>query len=712
MRLVRLEKVQDRGFGQLEFAGMDAKSLQVLRNGKQVGIFYRGVCYAIFSRDDKFSRNYFLVQLHTSGRVKLKELARLFGLGYQQCSNIVVAFKSDGLAGIQDESHERIGTKRIITEKVGAFILEQKGLGKTYEEISQAVRFKFRKKVKAESIRVWMCREGKQEGVSKEPKQMQFEEDPEVQRADVLPEKEEWQWNKYAGSFILYSMIEKSGLINVFEKNLDQEEKKKGTRWDVRRVMLTLFFSHALRLRSVEQSKHLVVPDFAQIVGGDFFRLQWLRYAVDEIVKSANFEKAMNEYFRALMELTDFGDKLFYTDGHFSTYYGKRSVPKGYDPRRQMPMRGRNTVYLHNSQGENVYFFESPSNTSLSNDIDTLISDLEKLGINLEGKTMAFDRGGFSTKCFRKLKRKKIYFISYLKNRKTERQVELDKFTERAVETEDGDTIEYKVFEKEKRETKYGAVRIILFEDDGKQIPILCTNPYLKAEQAVYRLQRRWREENCFKYMIEHFGIDLLTTYKTEEAPDKVISRPHPQRTAINHSIAQKKSELVLLQSELAKKIQGRGERSDATIKDFLSRESSLDLAIKNTQVDLDYLQRQREATPTKEKKNLREDHVIIAQKRRLLINAVKALNYNVEKWLQRILKEFHFKGDETLSIIRNLFQQPGQVQNLSDRVRVKLNPLDVGSMEQTLNKVLEKLQQNNLLRLPDGRILEICQTR
>ena len=339
-------------------------------------------------------------------------------------------------------------------------------------------------------------------------------------------------------------------------------------------------------------------------------------------------------------------------------------------------------------------------------DLETLIADMEKLGVELKGKTMCFDRGGFSTKCFRFLRKNKMYFISYLKNRKMERAVDESEF--KIVDY--GDET-YRLFEKEKRETRFGNVRtIILLTDDGKQIPIITTNPYLKAEEVVDILKRRWREENCFKYMIEHFGIDLLTTYDTEEAPDKIIERAHPQRKAVNILLKEKKRELERLRSEFAEKVGVRGEQSLETIKEFYDHERDLNLKIKSVQGDIDYLEGKRQSIPTKEKRSLREDHVIMAQKRRLFINMVKAMNYNAEKWLQEMFKKHHAKHDETLSVIRNLFRQPGRVIQNDSRVRVELAPLDNRTMRLALNKVLENLKDNNWLKLPDGRNLEISQ--
>lgn len=713
---VNTKIVQKEDPSQLRLGFMDAESLQVLKSGGQVGVFYRGACYAVFSEKDKFSRNYFLVQLHENGKVKLKELADQFGIGYQQCSNIIVAFGSKGLTGIQDQMVNALGNRRIITDKIGNFILELKGQKKTYSEISQAIRFRFKKKIKPGSIKAWIYLKNKSEVAVVEGTQ------EEIPMGEVLPSaieaaqievlgvaaSEEWKWNAYAGATVLYAMIAKSGMLGVFEGL--QDDKTAGTAWDVKRVVLSLFFLHALRCKSVEQGKHLVTEDFGAIVGGDFLRLQWLRYAVDRIVEKKEFPEVMEAYCKQVVKHTDDDSHIFYTDGHFSSYYGKRAVPKGYDPRRQMPMRGRNTIYLHNSLGENVYLFESPTNTSLSNDIETLVAGMEKLAIELKGKTLFFDRGGWSARCFRFLRLKNMYFGSYLKYRDKERCVDIHLFTKCEVVGDDGVVIQYEIFEKEVRETKNGRVRTIVLLDDGKQIPIISTNPHLAASEIVYRLSRRWREENCFKYMIEHFGIDLLTTYKTEAAPDKEIERSHPERRQVNQLVKQKQGELGKLRVALAEKIQENGEGSAKTLQEFFGEESELNLAIKNAQVDLDMLQRKRGMTPTKEIINLKDDHVIISQKRRLFMNSLKALNYNSEKWLQKIFNRFHSKQDEVLSLIRSVIRHPGEIRFGVTQVEVRLKALPSGAMGRSLDKVLEILQDNGDLRFADGRRLVITQ--
>ena len=206
--------------------------------------------------------------------------------------------------------------------------------------------------------------------------------------------------------------------------------------------------------------------------------------------------------------------------------------------------------------------------------------------------------------------------------------------------------------------------------------------------------------------MTEHFGIDLLCTYKTERAPVKIIKRPNADRQEVIGMIQRKKAELLKAKGELAEKIATVNRAQ--TIEEFLGVQKQLDLQMKNLQVDIDTLERKKMELPVKTEINLADGHVIISQKRRLFINAIKAMNYNAEKWLQILFKEHHEKADETLSLIRNLWRQPGKIKSEGRVIEVMLEPLSQRPMQASLTKVLEKLKETNCLRFPDGRMLRI----
>ena len=525
-------------------------------------------------------------------------------------------------------------------------------------------------------------------------------------------EDKDWHRNVYAGSMILYAIFERTNLLKAFEENIREDFLRKRSSSGQRRVILTVFFLHALRLKSIEQSKHLVGKDFCQIVGGSFLRTQSLRYAIDEIIDGEGFDRAIEVYFRDLLCLTEKRDRIFYTDGHFSTYYGSSNIPKGYDPRRQIGCRGRNSIFLHNSQGEVMFLFESATNTTLSNDIETLVEQLIEKGMKLRRKTLFFDRGGFSKKCFLYLKAKRMYFVTYLKYRKKERRIEESQF-EKKVFAIEGERHEYAKFENERRWTKSGLVGIIVFiGSEGRQIPIITSNMFLRAETIIYYLQRRWREENCFKYMGEHFGLDLLTTYKTEQAPSKIILKVNPARAAINKEIAKKKSELQKIQSEFADRIIEREIFGAKDADEFFQTQEKEKLKIKNLKMDIELQLLERKKISPKIHVNMKDNNVIMTQKRRLFLNAIKVLNYNSEKWLQKIFLKFHKKEDETLSLVRNLLKYPGKFRVNESLVEVVLDPIDSKPMRETVKAVLNGIAENGGVRMPDGRLLRLKLTQ
>ena len=688
----------------------DGDSVAIYSAGGNVAVFCRGFCICTYSADDKFSRNYCFVQLYTAGDFSLKYLAGLFGLSYKHCSRVVSRFNEYGIEGLREESDKRKFNRKIINEIVAAFILNERACEVSYENISNQIRFRFKKKISARSICNWVSKNSSESSsLVCLPQQMAMDIGQEI--ADST-ESNVWHSNIYAGSMILYSILDRTCLFKSFSECIYEDNIKRQSSAGVRRVILTLFFLHALRFKTIEQSKFLMEKDFCLTIGGGFLRGQSLRYAIDDIVNATGFERALELYHKELLYFTERRNRIFYTDGHFSNYYGKNSVPMGYDPRRQIGSMGRTAVYLHNSDGEVMFLFESATNTTLSNDIEVLVTRLKDLKMKLKRKTIFFDRGGYSKKCFCFLQTNKMYFVTFLKNRKKERNIDDNMFSEKVFVIGD-ERHTYRIYEGERRWLKSGQVRIIIFTGyDGSQIPVITNNPFLRAETIIYYLKKRWREENCFKYMIEHFGIDSLTSYKTEEAPDKIISKTNPARASQNKLINEKKAVLQNLQSEFANRIIENEIYNDQQSECFIKEQQDLKIKIKNLKIDLEHLKSVRENIKPKIEINLKDANVIMSQKRRLLINSIKALNYNSEKWLQKIFIEYHVKEDETLALIRSLLKHPGKVRITDTLVEVALDPIHIKAMRDTVNTVLDGLAQTGSLRVPDGRILRIKMMR
>jgi len=716
----------------------------ILSSAQTHYVFHRNNLYAQYEKNDNYTRNLIIVQLFLCQRIPQIMLANVFQITVQHISNLVGKYRRLGSAGLQDRTIVRIANNQKIKGNIAKRIRKLLSVPEkerpTYTAICQIILQKDGIKISPQRVSGWwrdnQLAQLKQAPIREAIKDQQIplildEKNPLVdaenkqntlteqtvddnekktqdEDTEVAEIKNDWQPNQVAGSFILYAMLNKSQFLHPFTKHIKDVIKNRSK--SVERIMLTLFFMHALRLKNIEQTKHLLSAHFGPLVLGAFCRLQNLRYAIDDITQQKHFDKAVQAHYQNITQHTDLGDDIYYTDGHFSCYYGKYTIPKGYDAKKQKVARGRNTIYLHNSLGHNLIAFESPTNVPLNVDIVTLIQKMKDSFGDVKGKTLFFDRGGFSAECFKQIKQSDMYFTTYLKHRKKEAEIDETLFEEIEI-TLNGETLKNRLYETEKQSKKYGTLRTVLFlGKHNKQIPVISTNLSLSAAEIVARLQKRWVEENGFKYMDEHFNIDLLTTYETEEAPDKIMSRPNPDRKSMNKTIAEKKVTLNTLKEQYATKFNAVNDKNEVTIAAFETQENALKWQIKAIEMDLGLLKLKRLEIPSKVETNLKDESVISHQKRRMFINLVKTMNYNCEKWLQQIFCQYHPHANETLDLIRHVLTQPGRIRQCGQMIEVELERLASEVSAKTLDQVLKKLKKDNDLLLPDGRKLKIYQ--
>lgn len=581
-----LKRVAEEPENAIDHLHQPAGEVHLMESAEQdVYLFFRGNLIAQYQKRDNYARNIIIAQLFLCHRVAQQVLPDVFQLTIPHISSLIGNYRRAGSAGIEDNTIVRIANNQKIKGEIAVAIIKQLDITEerpTYAAVAKNIKRKYNIELTPHRIGCWwrqykkdeaqvqaksqavqmslICEEttatqhdeegrGKGGETKSTTEQNAEEEDNET---GEFPE-EQWQANNVAGSFILYALLDKSQFLKPFINNLQQVTQT--GRQSIERVMLTLFFMHALRLKSIEQTKHLLSFHFGPLVLGAFCRLQSLRYAIDDITEQKQFDQAITMHYKNICQYTDLGDDIYYTDGHFSCYYDKYAIPKGYDARKKQPARGRNTIYLHNSLGHNIFSFESPTNTTLSVDIETLIDKMKASYGDVKGKSLFFDRGGFSADCFKKIKKAEMYFTTYLKQRKKPAEIDESQFEEVEINVH-GSLIKNRIYETEKQSKAYGRLRTIIFiGKQGKQIPVISTNLTLNAAEIVARLQKRWVEENGFKYMDEHYNIDLLTTYEREEAPDKIMRRPNPERKAANKSIAEKKTELKELKEKYAGKL-------------------------------------------------------------------------------------------------------------------------------------------------------------
>src|SRR5262249_44094276 len=101
----------------------------------------------------------------------------------------------------------------------------------------------------------------------------------------------------------------------------------------------------------------------------------------------------------------------------------------------------------------------------------------------------------------------------------------LTEFQARTVRLWNGETVAMKLAEREVHVGKRPGLlvrEIRKLAADNHQVSIVTTNRLGDAATQAAALVARWSQENFFKYMQQHFGLDALVQYGTEEIPETV----------------------------------------------------------------------------------------------------------------------------------------------------------------------------------------------
>lgn len=73
--------------------------------------------------------------------------------------------------------------------------------------------------------------------------------------------------------------------------------------------------------------------------------------------------------------------------------------------------------------------------------------------------------------------------------------------------------------------------------------------PSRAAAKVVHLLKMRWRQENSFKYLPEHYGVEQLIQDDAEYHKDERLA-PHPKRAQLKRHIEDLRMEILFQEAE------------------------------------------------------------------------------------------------------------------------------------------------------------------
>ncbi len=472
--------------------------------------------------------------------------------------------------------------------------------------------------------------------------------------------------------------------------------------YGLRTSVVCLFLMALLRIKRPEHLKEYSPRDLGRILGLDRApEVKTLRRKLKCLAAQGKGEELM----RGLAELRIKRDEervgFLYLDGHVREYHGKAKLGMAHLTGKRISAPAATDTWVNDREGDPLFVVTSELNAGLTKMLVPVLEEVADLVPKGRKLTVVFDRGGYSPALFARIVKKGFDLITYRKG--TPDPVDPKKFVERTFEADDGRHT-YNLHEKKRvpvgtKKTKgkkkiphlYMRQVTRLREDREHQTQVLTTRKDLLAEEVLYRMFHRWRQENFFKYMLAEFALDALTEYGTEEL-SKDADRPNPKRKALEKKRNKAREKLRKLEAELGEAVAENDESRRRTVRGFKIAHSDLRKTIEETRREVESLTERIAGLP---KRAPADDLRQLKRGQRLIVDAVKMMAYQVETELYHLLDGIYARVEEEgRTLLHAAFQSSAQLEVSDKELRVTIAPQSSHHRTEALRELCNKLNQ------------------
>lgn len=474
-------------------------------------------------------------------------------------------------------------------------------------------------------------------------------------------------------------------------------------------IFLLLAFMALARVKTIERSRYCAPGEWGKIIGLDRIPdARTLREKVHIISDGDDArqwsEKLSQQWMEAEPELAG----ALYIDGHVRVYNGKQTkLPRHHVARQKLCLRAT-TDYWVNAMGGAPFFvvnevadpgmikvIEAEILPRLEKDVPNQPT-VEQLQENpfLHRFILIFDREGYSPGFLQRLKEKRVACSTYHKF-PGEDWPECE-FMPDQMTSSNGEQIELKLAERGTCLTNKLWVREIRkLTDRGHQTSVITTDHQSAQVNVGMAMFARWSQENFFKYMRQHYGLDSLSSYAVEDIPEttKVIN---PKYRSLDGKIRR-------CVGKLNRRLAAFGGTSfDAPIAPkkadaFIEKKAALKEEIEELKETVEALKKERKQTarhiPVKELPE-EEQFKQLSTKNKYLIDTIKMIAYRSESAMADILRETMSHPDEARGLLAALYQTEADLypDENSKTLTVRLHHMTTNSSDRSIQTLCDEL--------------------
>ena len=507
--------------------------------------------------------------------------------------------------------------------------------------------------------------------------------------------------------------------VNGLFEHLQKSFASLGGYYTTLQVMTLLAYMALCRIKTVEQLQYEAPGELGKLMGLDRVpEVRCLRNKLSQLsAGDAPQEWAgllSRQWLQAAPELAG----TLYVDGHVRLYHGKQTeLPRRYVSRQRLCLRGTTDYWVNDALGQPFFAVERPIDHGMlealkSDIVPQLLQDVPRQPSQEELDAdphrcrfvIIFDREGYSPAFFEEMwQTHRIACITYHKYPKEAWPVE--EFSDTQVTLPRGESPSMKLAERGSwiGDKKHGLwVREVRkLTASGHQTSLISSAYGQLALEDAAGIFSRWTQENFFRYMMEHYAIDLLSEYQTEEIPGTNRPVVNPRWRDLDGRFRSLKGTLQRRRAEFAAHTL-HPTTDDKALPKWEQRKSELVEVIEQLEHELEEVKQQRKATPHHlewDELPMEDKFERLAPSRKRLMDTVKLIAYRAETALMNIVREVLAREDDARSLLRDLFRSEADLcpDLQAGELRVGVHPMANPRSNRAIEHLLSELNAASL---------------
>ena len=444
-------------------------------------------------------------------------------------------------------------------------------------------------------------------------------------------------------------------------------------------VLVLLALMALARIASIEQLRYAAAGEWGNLLGLDRVPevrtlREKLKLLCAEQGRAARWNAALAKEWIGQREIEQSSGLAFYIDGHVRVYHGELTkLPRHYVPRERFYLRATVDYWVNALDGEPFCYFNQAVDHGLVQALRGDVLSWLEANVTLSAEhqrrmaedpraprfTVIVDREGYSPDLFLDWQKERIAALTYHRYPDGE-DWRAEEFQEQTVKLVNGETVRMKLAERGTHVGKRPGLwvrEVRKLAADGHQVSIVSTNFTGDAASQAVALMARWSQENFFKYMREHFGLDALVQYGTEEIP-AAFTVLNPAWRVLDGEVRKKQAEWKSLQ-KLQRNVGLTQPLSEAAVRSYEQHQGQVQECIEQLQPELEQLKKRRRQTPRQiSVQDLPEPDRFtrLRTERKYFLDTLKMIAYRAETSMASTIRETLKRTDDARALLRQIY--------------------------------------------------------